>query len=76
MDNISSGEINLKDSSSLEGKINSSNSAKSLSLSLDKTSKLVLTGDAYVTSFTDEDTSYNNIDFNGYMIYVNGEAIK
>lgn len=76
VDNISSGEINLKDSSSLEGKINSSNSAKSLSLSLDKTSKLVLTGDAYVTSFTDEDTSYNNIDFNGYMIYVNGEAIK
>lgn len=39
VDNISSGEINLKDSSSLEGKINSSNSAKSLSLSLDKTSK-------------------------------------
>lgn len=76
IDKISEAQINLKNSSSWEGKINSDNIAKSASLSLDSSSKIKLTGDSYLTTFEDEDSSFNNIDFNGYMIYVNGEAIK
>ena len=39
-------------------------------------SKVKLTGDSYVTSLTDVDTTYSNIDFNGYKLYVNGNAIN
>ena len=40
------------------------------------TSKIKLTGDSYITSLEDDDTTYNNIDFNGYKLYVNGKAIN
>lgn len=50
--------------------------AKNVSLKLDTTSKITLTGDSYVTSLEDTDTSYSNINFNGYKLYVNGNAIN
>ena len=40
------------------------------------TSKIKLTGDSYITSLEDDDTTYSNIDFNGYKLYVNGVAIN
>jgi len=76
VDSISTLELSLKNGSSYEGKINNENTAKSISMSLDSTSTLTLTGDTYVTSFEDEDTSYSNINFNGYKLYVNGTAIN
>ena len=63
-----------------EGTINSNNKAKSIKLVLDKTSKIKLTGDSYVSSLDDSDTSYNDtsyrIYFNDYKLYVNGKAIN
>lgn len=59
-----------------EGTINSNNKAKSIKLVLDKTSRIKLTGDSYVSSLDDSDTSYSNIDFNDYKLYVNGKAIN
>lgn len=47
----------------VESTINSNNKAKSIKLVLDKTSKIKLTGDSYVSSLDDSDTSYSNIDF-------------
>lgn len=76
VDNLSSITINLSENSSLESTINTDNKAKSVALKLDKSSKLKLTGDTYVTSLDDEDTSYSNIDFNGYKLYVNGTAVN
>lgn len=38
--------------------------------------KIKLTGDSYITSLEDDDTTYSNIDFNGYKLYVNGVAIN
>lgn len=76
VDNISTLEMNLKQGSKLETTINSENTAKSITLNIDSTSTLTLTGDCYVTSLTDEDTSYSNIKFNGYKLYVNGTAIN
>ena len=66
--------MKLTDSSSIEGSINSSNEAKSITLKLSKNSKIKLTGDSYVTSLDDEDTNYKNINFNGYKLYVNGKV--
>lgn len=68
--------MNLKEKSLFTGKINLENSAKSIKLVIDKTSKIKLTSDSYVSSLEDEDSSYDNIDFNGYKLYVNGTAIN
>ena len=76
IDEISTLKMNLKDSSYYEGTINGDNTAKNIKLVLDKTSKIKLTGDSYVTSLNDSDSSYSNIDFNGYKLYVNGVAIN
>ena len=76
VDSISTLSMKLTDSSSLEGSINSSTEAKSITLKLSKNSKIKLTGDSYVTSLDDEDTSYKNIDFNGYKLYVNGKSVN
>lgn len=76
VDNISTAELNLKNNSTLNGAINTVNTAKSITLNLDKSSKLTLTNDCYVTQLIDEDSSYSNINFNGYKLYVNGVAIN
>ena len=76
IDSISTLTMNMKSSSSLEGAINTDNTAKSITLKLDKSSKIKLTADSYVTSLDDEDEDYSNIDFNGYKLYVNGKAIN
>ena len=76
VDNISTLAMNLSQSSNYTGTINSANTAKSITLKLDSTSKITLTGDSYVTSLEDADTSYSNINFNGYKLYVNGTAIN
>lgn len=68
--------MSLTNSSSYEGSINKDNGAKSISLTLDKTSNLKLTGDSYITSLINEDSSNSNIDFNGYKLYVKGVAIN
>ena len=76
VDNISTLTMTLKNSSSYTGTINGDNTAKQIALTLDASSKIKLTGDCYVTSFTDADSTYSNIDFNGYKLYVNGVAIN
>ena len=49
--------------------------AKEITLKLDKTSKIKLTADTYVTNLEDADKSYSNIDLNGYKLYVNNVEI-
>ena len=76
VDSISTLELSLKEGSEYIGEINNENSAKSIKLTIDNSSKITLTGDTYVTSLEDEDTSYSNINFNGYKLYVNGKSIN
>ena len=76
IDSISTLDMTMKSGSYYEGTINGDNSARSIKLTLDKKSKIRLTGDSYVTSLDDADTDYSNIDFNGYTLYVDGEAIN
>ena len=76
VDNISTLELSLKNGSSYSGTINNENTAKKINITLDSSSKLTLTGDSYITSLEDEDSTYSNINFNGYKLYVNGTAIN
>ncbi len=75
IDDISTLELNLKEGSTFEGTINGDNTAKSIKLNIDDTSVITLTGDTYVTELEDSDTSYSNINFNGYKLFVNGTSI-
>ena len=76
VDSISTLTMSLSGGSYYEGALNSENSAKELSLKLDSSSKIKLTGDSYVSTLDDEDTTYSNIDFNGYTLYVGSNALK
>lgn len=74
-DKISTVSLDFN-SSTYQGTINGDNAAKEISLKLDADSTVTLTGDSYVTSLEDEDASYKNINFNGYKLYVNGNAVN
>lgn len=76
VDSVSTLVMTLKSSSYFEGAINSDNSASSIKLTLDSSSQIKLTADAYVTELDDADSTYSNIDFNGYTLYVNGTAVN
>lgn len=75
LDSISSITINATKNSVIEGAINNENTAKNVTLKLDKTTKIKLTKDSYITSLDNEDTTNSNIDLNGYKLYVNGKSI-
>lgn len=76
IDKVSTLVFNMKKNSYYEGTINKDNSAKSIKLNIDSTSRIKLTGDSYVTEFTNSDSTNSNIDFNGYKLYVNGVSIN
>lgn len=76
VDELSTLKMNLSEKSSFTGSINTDNTAKSITLKLDKTSTLKLTADTYVTSLDNIDETNSNIDFNGYKLYVNNKSIN
>lgn len=76
VDAISTLDMTLKTNSYYEGTINNDNSAEKISLTLDKSSRIKLTGNSYVTSLKNDDSTNSNIDFNSYKLYVNGKAIN
>lgn len=76
VDSISKLTMKLSNGSSFKGSINKSNEGE-ISLILDNTSTIELLEDTYVKSLTNSDTTNNNINLNGYKLYVNGvELIK
>ncbi len=76
VDSISTLDMNMKTNSYFEGTINNSNEAKSINLTLDKTSSIKLTSDSYVSSLSDTQSDYSNINFNGHKLYVNEKSIN
>ena len=76
VDEISTLDMNLTNKSSYEGVINNSNTAKNIKITLDKNSKLVLTGDSYISELNDADETYSNIILNGYKLYVGGSLLN
>lgn len=69
-DSISTIAIDMANGSSLIGAINTDNTAKDVKLKLSKDSTWTLTGDSYVKSLTNEDTTGGNIHLNGYKLVV------
>lgn len=74
VDAISTLAMNITDASTFTGSINKDGtSASSLSVKLDGTSTWSLTADSYVTAY---DGSLDNVQTNGFKLYVNGAAVK
>jgi hypothetical protein len=74
VDSISTLEMNISNSSSFTGSINSDGTeAASLSVMIDATSTWALTADSYIGSFNG---SLDNVVTNGYTLYVNGTAVN
>lgn len=71
VDSISKLTMNLTNNSSFKGVINNNNEGE-VSLTLDKTSTLTLTGNTYIKSLTNADKENSNINLNGYKLYVDG----
>ncbi len=72
VDNSSSLTLNITDNSQYTGAINTSGAAGSVKVVLESGSTWVLTGDAYVDSFTGD---YSDVITNGYSLYVNGVRV-
>ncbi len=75
VDSISKLTMNLTNGSSFIGAINGENSGE-IELVLDGSSSVTLTGDTYVKSLANADTTNSNIYTNGYKLYVDGTLIS
>jgi hypothetical protein len=74
VDSISTLEMNISNSSSFTGSINSDGTqTSSLSVTIDSTSTWTLTADSYISSFNG---SLDNVVTNGYTLYVDGSAVN
>ena len=69
-DSISTIALDMTNGSSLVGAINTDNTAKEITVKLSKDSSWTLTGDSYVKSLNNEDTTGENIHLNGYKLVV------
>ena len=69
-DSISTIALDMANGSSLVGAINTDNTAKEVTVKLSKDSSWTLTGDSYIKSLTNEDTTGENIHLNGYKLIV------
>ena len=69
-DAISTFALDMTNGSSLVGAINTDNTAKEVTVKISKDSSWTLTGDSYVESLTNKDTTGSNIHLNGYKLVV------
>ena len=67
VDSYSGVTINLINSQ-IKGTFNKEKTAAKLVINLDKDSSIILTGDSYYTSMTNEDNSGENIDYGSYTL--------
>ena len=77
-DGVSSATLNLTDGSLLKGAVNSSNTAKRVTISLDKTSRWTVGATSYVTVLDDsvgvQGSSISNIVGNGHVVHYDSAA--
>ncbi len=73
VDEISSLVMNMT-SSSFKGMIDAKDG--NVTIKLDKLSKITLTGDSYITSLENADSTNSNINLNGYKLFVDGVELK
>ena len=76
VDSISELSMELTEGSTYKGAVNSANQGGNVSLTLDDTSTVVLTGDSYVSALYNDVSDNSNIYLNGYTLYVDGTAVS
>jgi len=69
VDEISSLVMNMN-TSKFKGTIDAKEGT--VKIKLDKSSTITLTGDSYITSLENEDSTNSNINLNGHKLYING----
>ena len=72
VDSISTLDLTLENGSRFFGTIDTEDQAQQVDLTVSADSVIVLTGDTYVDSLTNEDASNSNIYLNGHKLYVDG----
>ena len=75
VDEISKLTMKLSKGSTFKGTINNSNEGE-VSITLDQSSTITLTGDTYIKSLTNEDSTNSNINLNGYKLYIDGKEFN
>ncbi|MBW4082338.1 stalk domain-containing protein [Paenibacillus sp. S150] len=73
-DALSTVALALTNGTSLNGAVNSANTAKSASLILDGSSSWNVTADSYLSTFVTSNTTFSNITDNGHTIYYDATA--
>lgn len=73
VDDISILDLTLQQGTQFTGSINTENMSGTTTVTIDDSSKWVLTGDSYITEFTGD---LSQIETNGYKLFVNGEQVK
>ena len=76
VDNISTSDITLSERSEIYGAINPENTARSLKITLDEKSRIVLTADSYITELNNAVKDNSNIYANGHKLFVNGAEVS
>ena len=72
VDSVSSLDMRLSQGSTLTGSVNASQEGGEVSLTLDETSRFILTDDSYLTSFEGD---LSQIEPDGHHLYVAGEQV-
>jgi hypothetical protein len=72
VDSISTLDLTLENGSKFFGAIDTEDQAQQIDLTVSADSVIVLSGDTYVDSLTNEDASNSNIYLNGHKLYVGG----
>ena len=76
VDDISTLDMKLSNGSTYTGAIDNENQAKSINVTLDSNSVIVLTNDSYIDSLTNADSTNSNIYLNGHKLYVDGKEVS
>ena len=73
VDDISKLDLTLQEGTQFKGSINTENMSGTTQVTLDNSSKWILTGDSYLTEFKGD---LNQIETNGFKLFVNGQQVK
>lgn len=76
LDNFSTLTVSLNKRTSFMGTINPYRVAKEISVTLDAGSRIILTGDSYISSLVNGVTDNSNIYANGHKLYVAGTEVS
>ena len=73
VDDISALDMTLQQGTQFTGAVNTENMSGTILVTLDNSSKWVLTGDSYITELKGD---LNQIETNGFKLFVNGQQVK